>query len=128
MKYVDPTDSEIKKADEEGTIFYALKFTLNKKGKNGSGPYYALCLPHGDHTLVFPSSTVCQEHLSQFICHERYLHAKSTRYPPFSKIDTQKPESIPETELTYSSPASIVFFEEMSRKEKRKFLETMVKD
>tara|TARA_Y100000310_G_C20450238_1_gene700352 strand:+ start:60 stop:386 length:327 start_codon:yes stop_codon:yes gene_type:complete len=108
MRYMNPAASEIKKADEEGAIFYALKFTLNKQGKNGSGPYYALCLPHANHTLVLPDSTICSEHLSQFVRHVRYT--RGIGYPKFSKIDTQKPESIPETELTDSEPEATVFF------------------
>jgi len=45
-------DGRVKSADKEDEIFYALKFTYNKIGKNGVGPYYSLCLPNGGSNKV----------------------------------------------------------------------------
>ena len=128
MQYTDAMDGlRVREADEEGAIFYALKFTLNKQGQKGV-EHYSLCLPSEHNTFVFFNDEASAELLGRRINRQRLRNKEyHLNYPEFSRIDVSKPESIPDVELTDFDPRGTVFFEEMSKREKSRFLETLVK-
>lgn len=115
------SNDRVKEADQNNEIFYALKFTYDKQGKDGIGPLYSLCLPREDETLVLHDSTIAPNHLANNISYAR------TEGFNFSRIDGRMPYTIPELERL-NGCTSVVLFEEMSFKEKKLFLETLVKE
>jgi hypothetical protein len=125
MKFVQWADiGEINKDNK--AIFYALKFWWDKIDngkKHGLGPYYSLCLPSDQHTLVLSDSIMAPEVLARDVIEK----AKRYHFDSY-KIDTERPRGlIPEIEVHNSPLRTLVTFDEMSKQEKRIFLDTLVR-